>query len=343
MVGKKLKQTDYEKIMKNFTYQTDYSNFSDLDLVIEAVFEDLSLKQSIFVDLEKVCSKNCVLASNTSTLDINLIGAKTKCQDRIIGLHFFSPAHVMKLLEIIKSDKLSVETLSTGIQFGKSIQKTVVVVGNCVGFVVNRVFYPLGLGSSFLVNCGIHPYHIDQVVKKSFIIPNGPFQLYDMIGIDVFYHVGRSISNGYKELRYPLNFVDYCFDSKRFGQKTNNGAYKHVNGNIEKDEDFIQSFYKQQKKLEYKFTDEEILEILFYPCVNEAAKVLEEKLVYRASDIDIASCLGMGFGQHLGGLVQFGENIGIEKIHSRLKYYYEKTGLEFFKPCEFLEKRKTFY
>lgn len=340
MVGRKLKESDYEKIMKNFSYQTDYSKFDELDLVIEAVFEDLSLKQNIFSDLEKVCSSKCILASNTSTLDINLIGAKTKCQDRIIGLHFFSPAHVMKLLEIIKSDKLSKETLSTGVQFGKSIQKSVVVVGNCVGFVVNRVFYPLGLGSSFLFNSGLNPYYIDQVVKKSFIIPNGPFQLYDMIGIDVFYHVGKSISNGYSDLKYPLTFIDKCFELKRFGQKTGKGSYKYENGKIIKDEEFIKSFKVDQN---LKFTDQEIIEILFYPCVNEAAKVLEEKLVARASDIDIASCLGMGFGQHLGGLIQYAENIGIEVIAKRLKYYYEKTGIEFFKPCEFIQKKKTFY
>jgi enoyl-CoA hydratase/3-hydroxyacyl-CoA dehydrogenase len=153
----------------------DYSDFKDVDMVIEAVIEKIPLKQSIFSDLEKVCPPHCILATNTSTIDLNVVGEKTNSQDRIIGAHFFSPAHIMPLLEIVRTEKTSPQAILDLITVGKMIKKVPVVVGNCTGFAVNRTFFPYTQGSHLLVSIGIDVFRIDRVIS-SFGMPMGPFQ-----------------------------------------------------------------------------------------------------------------------------------------------------------------------
>eukprot|EP01080_Neovahlkampfia_damariscottae_P003410 gene3410-5955_t len=341
--SKRLTQEKFDKMMSNLSGTIEYENFKQFDLVIEAVFENLKLKQEIFQTLEKVCSSDCILASNTSTIDIDLIGEKTKSQDRIIGLHFFSPAHVMQLLEIVKPKSTSMETLIASLEFGKRIKKTTVVVGNCIGFVVNRVFYPYGIAACWMVDNGIHPYRIDTVTKSKVQMPTGPFMLYDMIGIDVFSHVGASMSGGYDHLKYPIGIVNQMVEAKNFGQKTGSGFYVYESRKPTENKE-IGEFIKKAKSNAPKSTnlslsDEEIIEILFYPCINEACRIVEENLVYRASDIDIATCLGMGFPKHLGGLMKYGDLIGSKKIFEKLESLHKKFGEDLFKPSNYLKER----
>jgi enoyl-CoA hydratase/3-hydroxyacyl-CoA dehydrogenase len=172
---KKLQQDKANKAFSMLKGALDYSEFKDVDMVIEAVIENIPLKQQIFADLEKACPPHCILASNTSTIDLNIIGQKTRSQDRIIGAHFFSPAHVMPLLEIVRTTKTSAQTILDLMAVGKTIKKVPVVVGNCTGFAVNRTFFPHAQSAHFLANLGVDVYRIDAQIA-SFGLPMGPFQ-----------------------------------------------------------------------------------------------------------------------------------------------------------------------
>jgi enoyl-CoA hydratase/3-hydroxyacyl-CoA dehydrogenase len=173
---RKLPAIGIEQVLRNFTPQTSYADFDKCDLVIEAVIENVPLKQKIFAELEKVCSPQCILATNTSTIDIDLVGKLTKAQDRILGLHFFSPAHVMPLLEIVRTERTSAQTLATCVASAKQVGKTPVVVGNCVGFTANRMFFPYGQAASMLVDLGVDPYAVDKAIL-AYGMPMGPFQV----------------------------------------------------------------------------------------------------------------------------------------------------------------------
>ena len=195
-------------------------------MVIEAVIENIELKQGVFVDLEKATRPDCILASNTSTIDLEVIGAKTKAQDRIVGTHFFSPAHVMPLVELVRSKQTSPATLNSAIALAKQIKKTPVTVGNCVGFLINRIFFPYGQTALLLVDQGIDPYRVDKALFD-FGMPMGPFRMSDLAGVDVAKFAGGIMAEAYKDRTYISTLVDHLFDAKRFGEKTGSGYYKY--------------------------------------------------------------------------------------------------------------------
>ncbi|XP_021911086.1 peroxisomal fatty acid beta-oxidation multifunctional protein-like [Carica papaya] len=170
----KLTRDKAEKALSMLKGVTDYSEFNDVDMVIEAVIENVPLKQKIFSEIEKICPPHCLLATNTSTIDLNLVGEKTNAKDRIIGAHFFSPAHVMPLLEIVRTDKTSAQVILDLMTVGKTIKKVPVVVGNCTGFAVNRTFFPYSQSAHLLINLGVDVFRIDRVIS-SFGFPVGPF------------------------------------------------------------------------------------------------------------------------------------------------------------------------
>lgn len=213
---RRITQQQMDSMMSNLTPQLDYSGFKQLDLVIEAIVEKLDVKQKLFADLEKHCSSNCILATNTSTLDVTQIGNRTKAQKRILGLHFFSPAHVMPLLEIIRTDTTSNQVLVDCLGFAKRIGKTAVIVGNCPGFVVNRVFYPSSEVANFLAIRGVHITRVDKVAKD-FGMPMGIFLMTDMAGIDVMHYAGKTIAKFFKSRSYPIALLDALFKRKQFG------------------------------------------------------------------------------------------------------------------------------
>ncbi|XAR57066.1 3-hydroxyacyl-CoA dehydrogenase [Bertholletia excelsa] len=338
-------QEKFERTFSLLKGVLDYESFREVDMVIEAVIENLSLKQQIFADLEKYCSPHCILASNTSTIDLNLIGQKTKSQDRIIGAHFFSPAHVMPLLEIVRTEKTSPQVIVDLLDVGKKIKKTPVVVGNCTGFAVNRIFFPYTQSAIFLVEHGADIYKIDRAISK-FGMPMGPFRLCDLVGFGVAIATGMQFVENFPERTYKSMLIPLLQEDKRLGETTRKGFYIYddrrkaspdpeVNKYIQKAREI--SDVKVEPKM-MKLSEKDIVEMIFFPVVNEACRVLDEGIVVKAGDLDIAAVMGMGFPPYRGGIMFWADSIGSKYICSRLEEWSKMYGA-FFKPCAYLAER----
>ena len=333
----------------------DYSNFKSADMVIEAVIEDVKLKQTIFADLERACRPDAILSSNTSTIDIELIGDKTPpgTQSRIVGAHFFSPAHIMPLLEIVKTNKTSPQVILDTLEFGSRIKKTPVIVGNCTGFAVNRVFFPYTQAACMLVDRGLDPYMIDKVIA-GFGMPMGPFRLSDLVGADIGLHVGSNFLQSFPERCYQAKIIPALFEAKRLGEKTGSGFYKYDGRRkASPDPAGLSSFMAQARSTSpFNFTGatgtpprmspQDIVEFIFFPVVNEGCRVIEEGIVDKPADLDVATVMAMGFPPPRGGLIFWADLVGAKRVCERLSQWAEEMrpyGLSgFFEPCEYLKK-----
>ncbi|ONK80432.1 uncharacterized protein A4U43_C01F17660 [Asparagus officinalis] len=323
----------------------DYTDFKDVDMVIEAVIEKVPLKQSIFSEIEKACPPHCILATNTSTIDLNIVGQKTSSQDRIVGAHFFSPAHVMPLLEIVRTEKTSQQVILDLMTVGKAIKKVPVVVGNCTGFAVNRTFFPYTQGSQLLLHLGVDVFRIDAVIRN-FGMPMGPFQLADVAGYGVALAVKSIYADAFKGRVFLSDLMDLMVENGRQGKANGKGYYLYEKGSKPKPDPSVQTVIQESRRRAnvmpngkpISVTDQEILEMVFFPTINEACRVMDEGVVVRASDIDIASVLGMGFPKYRGGLVFWADSIGSGYIYSKLNEWAEKYG-GFYKPSRYLEER----
>ena len=322
----------------------DYSGFDSLDMVIEAVIEELPLKQRIFADLERVCNKNCILSTNTSTIDITKIGANLGCPERLLGAHFFSPAHVMQLFEIVRTPATSAQAIVDTLGFSKQIKKMPVVVGNCTGFAVNRVFFPYTMAACLLVDLGIDPYRIDAVIAQQFGMPMGPFRLSDLVGADIGAHVGANVVDTWPERVYRTHLIPSLVAAKRLGEKSGAGFYKFEGAKRKAAPDpeglapFLAASRAQctlPKPPPGAFTDADIIEFIFFPVVNEASRVIGEGIVAKPSDLDVASVLGMGFPPFRGGVVKWADTVGAPRIAQRLAEWSRSYGA-FFAPSDFL-------
>lgn len=329
-----------------------YDDFGDVDMVIEAVLEDINLKQRIFADLVKVCPPHAILSTNTSTIDIELIGAKVpEAQERIVGAHFFSPAHIMPLLEIVRTSKSSPQVVLDTIHFGSGIKKTPVVVGNCTGFAVNRVFFPYTQAACILADVGLDPYLVDKAVAQ-FGMPMGPFRLSDLVGADVGYHVGSNFLESFPERCYPARIIALLNDKKRLGEKTGSGFYKYGPGRKASPDPEFRAILEEsragaglqplmQNPQFSKMSANDILEFVMFPVVNEGCRVIAERIVDKPADLDIATVMSMGFPAPRGGLIFWADLVGAEYIVRRLNEWasavepYNLSG--FFKPCLYLE------
>ncbi|CAH9117955.1 unnamed protein product [Cuscuta epithymum] len=342
---KKLPQDKAEKALSLLQGVLDYSEFKDADMVIEAVIENVPLKQKIFSEIERVCPPHCILASNTSTIDLNIVGEKTKSQDRVIGAHFFSPAHVMPLLEIVRTEKTSPQTIIDLMAVGKAIKKVPVVVGNCTGFAVNRTFFPYVQGAHFLVHLGVDAFRIDAQISD-FGLPMGPFQLQDLTGYGVAVAVGKQFGAAFSDRIFKSPLVDLLIKSGRNGKSNGKGYYIYQKGMKPKPDPSVLPVIEESRKLinimpggkPISVTDQEIVEMVLFPVVNEACRVLDEGMVVRASDLDVASVLGMSFPSYRGGIVFWADTVGAGHIYKSLKKWSELYG-GFFKPSTFLEER----
>ncbi|KAJ1419413.1 hypothetical protein SESBI_15164, partial [Sesbania bispinosa] len=323
----------------------DYTEFKDVDMVIEAVIENISLKQAIFSDLEKICPPHCILATNTSTIDLNIIGEKTNSQDRVVGAHFFSPAHIMPLLEIVRTDKTSAQVILDLMTVGKIIKKSPVVVGNCTGFAVNRTFFPYAQGAHLLVNLGVDVYRIDRLISN-FGLPMGPFQLQDLAGYGVAVAVGKEFAGAFPDRTVQTPLLDLLIKSGRNGKNNGKGYYIYEKGSRPKPDPSILPIIEESRRLcnimpsgkPISVTDQEIVEMILFPIVNEACRVLEEGVVIRASDLDIASVLGMSFPSYRGGIVFWADLVGANHIYTSLRKWSQLYG-NFYKPSRYLEER----
>ncbi|KAM3321042.1 peroxisomal fatty acid beta-oxidation multifunctional protein AIM1 [Capsicum chacoense] len=344
---KKLQQDKANKAFSMLKGALDYSEFKDVDMVIEAVIENIPLKQQIFADLEKVCPPHCILASNTSTIDLNIIGQKTRSQDRIIGAHFFSPAHVMPLLEIVRTTKTSAQTILDLMAVGKTIKKVPVVVGNCTGFAVNRTFFPYAQSAHFLANLGVDVYRIDALIT-SFGLPIGPFLLQDLAGYGVAVAVGKEYLSAFSDRVFTSPLLDLLIKSGRNGKNNGKGYYIYRKGEKPKPDPTVLPIIEESRRLTnimpggkpISITDQEIVEMILFPVVNEACRVLDDGIVVRAADLDVASVLGMSFPSYRGGIVFWADTVGAGHIYKSLRKWSELYG-NFFKPSKFLEERAT--
>ncbi|KAK9068059.1 hypothetical protein SSX86_012170 [Deinandra increscens subsp. villosa] len=341
----KLTQEKFEKTISRLKGVLDYESFKDVDMVIEAVIENVSLKQQIFLDLEKHCSPNCILASNTSTIDLDLIGEKTKSHDRIVGAHFFSPAHVMPLLEIVRTSKTSPQTVVDLLDVGKKIRKTPVVVGNCTGFAVNRMFFPYAQSALLLVERGADIYKIDRAITK-FGMPMGPFRLCDLAGFDVAVASGSQFVFNFPERTYKSMIIPLMQEDKRAGETTRKGFYLYNDKRKASPDPEIKMYIEKAREIsgvsvEPKFgklSDKDIIEMVFFPVVNEACRVYAEGIAVKAADLDIAGVMGMGFPPYRGGVMFWGDSVGSKYIYEKLNEWSKMYG-EFFKPCDYLAQR----
>ncbi|KAI3872452.1 hypothetical protein MKX03_023192 [Papaver bracteatum] len=339
-----------DKVMNALSILTgvlDYSEFKHVDLVIEAVIESVPLKQSIFHELEKFCSQNCILATNTSTIDLNIIGEKTNSQDCIVGAHFFSPAHVMPLLEIVRTDKTSAQVILDLMTVGKAIKKVPVIVENCTGFAVNRTFFPYGQGAHILVHLGVDLFRIDRLVRE-FGIPIGPFQLQDVAGYGIGIAAGKVLASAFGDRMFKSPLTELLMKDGRNGKLNGRGYYTYEKGSKPKPDPTVLPIIEKSRKLAnimpggkpVSLSDQEIVEMIMFPVVNEACRVMEEGIVLRASDLDVASILGMSFPSYRGGLIFWADSVGAKHIYSSLKKWSEAYG-NFFRPSKFLEERAT--
>uniref|UniRef100_A0A7C9ALN9 Uncharacterized protein n=1 Tax=Opuntia streptacantha TaxID=393608 RepID=A0A7C9ALN9_OPUST len=334
-----------EKTLSLLKGVLDYSDFKDADMVIEAVVENIPLKQTIFSDIEKACPPHCILATNTSTIDLNVIGEKTSSRERIVGAHFFSPAHIMPLLEIVRTNRTSAQVILDLIALGKTIKKVPVVVGNCTGFAVNRTFFPYSQSAHLLANLGVDVFRIDRVITE-FGLPMGPFQLQDLAGYGVALAVGKEFASAFPDRTFRSPLVELLVKSGRNGKNNGKGYYIYEKGSKPRPDPSVLPIIEESRRLTNIMpggkpifvSDQEILGMILFPVVNEACRVLEEEVVVRASDLDTASVLGMSFPSYRGGIVFWADSVGPSHIYESLKKWANLYS-NFFRPSRFLEER----
>ena len=319
---------------------TDYAQLEDADIVIEAAFEDMDLKKQIFAELDTACKPGAILATNTSTLDVNEIAAATSRPESVIGTHFFSPANVMRLMENVRGEKTSPETIASVMALTKRLGKVGALVGVCDGFVGNRMLYAYTRQANFLLEEGALPQQVDKVIFD-FGFPMGPFAMGDLAGLDVGWRIRqRRAATRDPEERYS-SLADKICERGRFGQKTGAGWYRYDSGSrapvpdpeIEK---LILETSAELGRARRDIDDQEILERCLYPLINEGAKILEEGLAIRSSDIDVIWIYGYGFPIHRGGPMFYADKVGPSAIYQVMSRLQQEHG-ELLEPAALLE------
>ncbi len=334
--------------LKRITPTLSYDDFAKVDLVIEAVFEGMALKKEVFKELDRVCKPGTILASNTSTLSIDEIAAVTSRPEFVIGTHFFSPANVMRLLEIVRGKATSKEVIATCMQLSKTLGKVGVLVGNCRGFVGNRMFGPYRREAQFLVEEGASIEAVDKALVD-FGNAMGPLAVGDLAGLDV----GWRIRKEYRHLEVPGIRQPFLEDNLcelgRFGQKTGAGWYKYDDQRRASPDpavdELIRKWVAEAGIAQRQISAEEITDRCIYALVNEGARILEEGYALRASDIDIIYLNGYGFPAHRGGPMWYADTVGLKKVYERVSEFHRQHG-EIWKPAPLLkrlaEQGKTF-
>jgi len=337
----RLTQEAMDKRMSLFTGVTRYEDIKNADIVIEAVFEDMAVKKQVFQKLDQVCKPGAILATNTSTLDVNEIAAMTSRPQDVLGLHFFSPANVMKLLEVVRAGKTSKEVLASAMKLSKAIKKVGVVAGVCDGFIGNRMLHGYFREAGFLLEEGALPQQVDKVIED-FGFAMGPFRVGDLAGLDVGWYIRkRQAATRPAHLRYS-KVADQICELGRFGQKTGAGWYRYEAGNRNPIpdpivEELIVEASREAGIERRQITDQEILERCIFALVNEGAEILEEGIALRASDIDIVYIYGYGFPRYRGGPMFYADTIGLDKVLASVQAYHSAHG-EYWKPAVLLER-----
>jgi 3-hydroxyacyl-CoA dehydrogenase len=303
------------------TPTTDYAALADVDIVIEAVFEDMILKKELFAKLDKAAPAHAVLASNTSSLNIDEIASATSRPEKVVGTHFFSPANVMKLLENVRGAKSSPETIATVMAMGKTMDKIPVLAGNCDSFIGNRMFQFYNNAWEYLLEEGATPEQIDRAALD-FGMAMGPVAVRDLAGLDVAALVRKQRAGRIPKEERISPLIERLVAMGRCGQKVGAGFYKYDGRTALPDPEVTKliegvavEFGVQRRKV----ADDEIMPRMLAPLINEGAKILEEGIALRASDIDVVYCHGYGFPKHLGGPMYWAEKYGLDRIVATMR------------------------
>jgi len=320
----KLAPEDLEKRMALLKQTTAYKDLSNADLIIEAVFEEMAVKEKVFRELDSVAKPGAILATNTSTLDVNQIAKFTRRPADVLGLHFFSPANVMRLLEVVRADATANDVLVTAMGLAKRIRKLAVVAGVCDGFIGNRMIHQYFAQASALLDEGALPAQVDTAIEK-FGFAMGPFRMSDLAGNDISWAIRKRQYAEKGQPKHP-NVADRLCEKGRFGQKSGAGWYDYRPGdrtphpNAEVD-DMIAKHSQELGITRRKIANTEIVERLVYSLVNEGAKILEEHIAQRASDIDLVYLNGYGFPIWRGGPMFYADSVGLSEVVSAIKRY----------------------
>jgi 3-hydroxyacyl-CoA dehydrogenase len=325
---------------------TEFEAVADADFLVEAVFEEMPIKKQVFGILDRVCKPDAILATNTSTLDVDAIAGATGRPESVIGTHFFSPANVMRLLEVVRGAQSSAETIATTMGLSKTLGKVGVLVGVCDGFVGNRMLHQYLREAAFLVEEGAMPQDVDRVVYE-FGFPMGPFAMSDLAGNDVGWRIRKGKMAEHPDGQYPGNerysgtISDRLCERGRFGQKTGAGWYRYDNGRTPVPDPEVEALIAETSRelgIERRaISDREILERCLYPLVNEGAKILEEGIALRSSDVDVVWIHGYGFPRHRGGPMFWADTVGLGTIAAAMRRFRDEHG-EWMAPALLLEK-----
>ena len=338
----RLSQENMDTRLGLISSTVSYDDLSDADVVIEAVFEDMALKREVFGQLDAACKPEAILATNTSTLDVDEIASATSRPDKVIGTHFFSPANVMKLMENVRGAQSSDETIATTMKLSKTIGKIGVLVGICDGFVGNRMLYAYRRQADFLLEEGALPDQIDRVIYD-FGMPMGPYAMGDLAGLDVGWRIRqRQAATRPAHLRYST-VADRVCELGRFGQKTSAGWFRYDPGSRTPIPDPVVNELVLQVSADNGFirrdvSDQEILERCMYPLINEGAKILEEGLAQRASDIDVIWMYGYGFPRYRGGPMFWADLVGLDTIYHMMRRLHDEHGDYWLEPAPLLKQ-----
>ena len=339
----KLKQDKYDQRMSLLSTTLSYDALKDADMVIEAVFEEIGVKEAVFKELDRVMKPGAILASNTSTLNVDTIADFTKRPQDVVGLHFFSPANVMRLLEVVRGAKTAKDVMATVMVIAKKIKKTAVVSGVCDGFIGNRMIEQYGRQGGFLLDEGCTPAQVDKAIEK-FGFAMGPFRMGDLAGNDIGWAIRKRRSVERADMKYSKT-ADLLCEKGRFGQKTGAGWYDYVAGkrdaipNAEVVQ-MIEDYRKAQGITPRKISDEEIVQRLVYSLVNEAARILEDGIASRASDIDMVYLMGYGFPIYRGGPMNYADQVGLFNVVQAMKRFAQNPhdDAKFWEPAPLLAR-----
>ena len=339
----KLKQDKYEQRMALLSTTLSYDELAGTDMAIEAVFEEIGVKEKVFKELDRVMKPGSILASNTSTLDVNQIAAFTQRPQDVVGLHFFSPANVMKLLEVVRGAKTAKDVMATSMAVAKKIRKTAVVSGVCDGFIGNRMIEQYGRQGGFLLDEGCTPQQVDKAMEK-FGMAMGPFRMGDLAGNDIGWAIRKRRSVERANMKYSKT-ADLLCEKGRFGQKTGAGWYDYKPGKRDAIPNaevvkMIEDYRAANGITPRNISDEEIVQRLVFALVNEAAHILEEGIANKASDIDIAYIFGYGFPPYRGGPMLYADEVGLFNVVQAMHRFAQNPldDANFWKPAPLLAR-----
>ena len=345
----RLSQAQMDQRLSLITPTLSYGDIANTDIVIEAVFEEMDIKKEVFRKLDDIMKPDAILATNTSTLDVDEIAAVTKRPEMVIGTHFFSPANVMKLLEVVRGVRTKKEVIATVIKLGKTIKKVPVLVGVCDGFVGNRMLARYSKQSYQMVLEGAQPQDVDKAMFD-FGFAMGPFAMGDLAGLDVGWRIRKRRAAENADIKDDAGIDDQICEMGRFGQKTNAGWYRYEPGSRvpipDPEIEQLITKYCEERQIQRRSIDQqEIIERCIYALVNEGAKILEEGMALRASDIDVIYSNGYGFPRYRAGPMLYADMVGLDKVYDAVCRYHEQYG-EIWEPAPLLkqlaEQGKTF-